>query len=808
MAKNDKKTEYGAKAIKILEGLEAVRKRPAMYIGSTGIQGLHHLVYEVVDNSVDEALGGYCDHITVILHEDNSCSVEDNGRGIPVDIHPREKISAAQVVMTKLHAGGKFEKEAYKYSGGLHGVGVSVVNALSTKLELKIWKDGKQYEQTYEKGGVPKEPLKETGTTDKQGTYIRFYPSPKTFDTVEFNFDTLSSRLRELSFLNKGLKIDITDERTDQEHSFFYEGGIASFVKHVNSKKNPLFDNIIEFHNDDNTYVLDFACQYNDGYSEQIFSFVNNIRTIEGGTHEAGFRSALTKVCNRAAQKLKVIKEGESLSSDDVREGIVAVISMKVPEPQFEGQTKTKLGNSEVKGIVDSWMYSMLDTFFEENPAIAKKILQKAYLAQQARNAAKKARELTRRKTVLESSILPGKLADCSDTNPENTELYIVEGDSAGGSAKQGRDRFTQAILPLRGKIINVEKARLDKMLSNNEVQSLITAIGGGIGNQEFDVSKARYHKIIIMTDADVDGSHIRILLLTFFFRHMLPLIEHGYLYIAQPPLYKVKVGKTSKYLKDDSELKSFLFDWAREHAHIVIGGKTLETDAWKKLLDALLKYDTELTKASNHIEISKQNCHNLVKFLDDIQWEKGKYDINQMIEKLQIHFPDYTVELEQETDEESEMAVENGVKTRRFITFKQLKKAWEIPYSFFKSEETGKLLELYKPLNTLEASEWSFHLTGKDTRKTKKGTLNLEHTIVKTGKSLMTVQRYKGLGEMNPDQLWETTMDPKNRTLLQVSIEDALKADQWFVSLMGDVVADRKNYIEKHAHFVRNLDI
>jgi len=425
--------EYGAKEIKVLEGLEAVRKRPAMYIGSTDINGLHHLVYEVVDNSVDEALVGVCDHIKIILHSDESCSVEDNGRGVPVDIHPTEKVSAAQVVLTKLHAGGKFGKESYKYSGGLHGVGISVVNALSKAFEIRVWKNKKEYEQFYEKGGNPKAPLKEIGKTEKRGTYIRFWPDPKIFETTEFKFDTLSARFREFAFLNKGLKIDIKDERTEEDHSFYYEGGISSFVKHMNAKKNPLFADIIEFHKDDEVYVLDFACQYNDGYSEQFFSFVNNIRTIEGGTHEAGFRSALTKICNRFAQKFNILKDGGSLSSDDVREGMVGVLSIKVPEPQFEGQTKTKLGNSEIKGIVDSWLYSFLDSYFEENPAIAKKILQKAVLAQQARAAAKKAREITRRKTVLESSVLPGKLADCSDTDPAKTELYIVEGDSAGG---------------------------------------------------------------------------------------------------------------------------------------------------------------------------------------------------------------------------------------------------------------------------------------------------------------------------------------------------------------------------------------
>ncbi len=800
--------EYGAKAIKVLEGLSAVRKRPAMYIGSTNTAGLHHLVYEVGDNSVDEALAGHCDHIEFVLYEDGACSVEDNGRGIPVDIHPTEKVSAAEVVLTKLHAGGKFEKDSYRYSGGLHGVGVSVVNALSKDLEIRIFRDGKEYQQFYKKGGIPQGPLKEIGTTDKQGTFIKFYPDPEIFDTVDLNFDTLSSRFRELAFLNKGLKIDIKDERTDDEHLFFYEGGIASFVKHLNAKKNPVFPEVIEFSKDDGTYILDFACQYNDGYSEQFFSFVNNIRTVEGGTHEAGFRSALTKSCNRYAQKHKILKDGGSLSSDDVREGLVGVLSIKVPEPQFEGQTKTKLGNSEVKGVVDSWLYSFLETFFEENPVIAKKILQKAMLAQQARTAAKKAREITRRKTVLESSILPGKLADCSDTNPEKTELYIVEGDSAGGSAKQARDRFTQAILPLKGKILNVEKARLDKMLSNNEIKDLITAIGAGIGNQEFNAEKVRYHKVVIMTDADVDGSHIRILLLTLFFRYMKPLIEKGYLYVAQPPLYKIKVGKTGKYLKDDSELKQFLFDWMQENAVLKVDSQTFANEDWKKLLDNVLIYEKELGKYCNQHELALVHGNELIKFLNDSEWEPNKFTMEEIVEKLISYFPKYEISGIREENLEGEMALEENPRAKACITFKQLKRTWEVPISLFKAQETKKVISIYQPLAALEKTDWLFSLNDKDIEKTGRGILALSDVVVTTGKSFMTVQRYKGLGEMNPEQLWETTMDPAVRRFLQVTIEDGLKADQWFTSLMGDDVSDRRAYIEKHAHFVKNLDI
>ena len=805
--KTEKPTkEYGAKSIKILEGLDAVRKRPAMYIGSTNLTGLHHLVYEVVDNSVDEALAGHCNKIKIILHSDGSCSVEDNGRGIPVDLHPTEKISAAEVVLTKLHAGGKFEKDSYKYSGGLHGVGVSVVNALSKKLKIKVYRNGKIYEQEYEKG-KPLSPLKENGSTEKNGTYIRFTPDPEIFDVTEFKFDTLASRLRELAFLNKGLKIEIKDENTEQEEVFFFEGGIASFIEAVNAKKNPLFSEIIQFSKDDDQYILELACQYNDGYADQIFSFVNNIRTIEGGTHEAGFRSALTKSCNKVAQNLKILKEGESFSSDDVREGIVCVLNIKVPEPQFEGQTKTKLGNNDVKGLVDSWTYAFLNTYFEEHPQVAKKILQKAQLAQQARNAAKRARELTRRKTVLESSILPGKLADCSETDASKTELFIVEGDSAGGSAKQARDRFTQAILPLKGKIINAEKARFDKMLANNEIKDLVTAIGAGIGDKEFDTEKVRYHKVVIMTDADVDGSHIRILLLTFFFRHMKPMIDKGYLYVAQPPLYKAKVGKTEKYLQDDTELTQFLFEWAEKNTSFSVDKKIFKESDWSELLNQTLKYEKEITKLSNYIEVSKTHCHELVGFLNSIDWKLEKYTPKEILEKLQKKYPNYKINCKFQTDQEDENALETEKQAKKMLIFEENKKIWEVPLTFFASEETENLLNLYQPIKALDKGKWIFKISEKN-EKTGTGILNFSNTIIESGKSLITIQRYKGLGEMNPDQLWETSMDPAKRSFLEVTIEDAIKADQWFTSLMGDVVEDRREYIEKHAHFVKNLDI
>lgn len=801
--------DYNADSIKVLEGLEGVRKRPAMYIGSTGLTGIHHLVYEVLDNSVDESLAGHCDLVQIIFHTDGTCSVEDNGRGIPVGIHATEGISAAEVVMTKLHAGGKFSKNSYKFSGGLHGVGISVVNALSSELELQIYNKGSIHQQFYKKG-LPQGRLSIIGTTEKRGTYVRFQPDPTIFtETTNFNFDTLAARFRELAFLNKGLRIDTKDERTSTEHSFYFEGGIVSFIEHINAKKNPIFPNVIHFTKEDDTYVLDFACQYNETYAEQTFSFVNNIRTAEGGTHEAGFKSALTKICNRYAQKFNLIKTGdEALSSDDVREGLVAVISIKVPEPQFEGQTKNKLGNSEIKGIVDSWIYAYLDTLFEENPTLAKKILAKAILAQQARTAAKKARELTRRKAVLESSVLPGKLADCSNEEPSKTELYIVEGDSAGGSAKQGRDRFTQAVLPLRGKIINVEKARLDRMLANNEIKDLITAIGAGVGNNDFNAEKARYHKIIIMTDADVDGSHIRILLLTFFFRHMLPLIEKGYLYIAQPPLYKVKVGKTERYLKDDSELKKFLFDWAETALTTTIGEDAISGSAFKKLLTDIYAYETELDHISTVLEIPKLYAHELISFIKAIKWELGKFKTNEIFEKLTAHFSSYQVIKGSFLTDEEEMALDKAGARKDFFTFKELKKTWDVPTQFFRSEEVAKLLSLYNQIPEVDTKTWNLTLISKGISKTGSGILGFSEALLETGKSLMSLQRYKGLGEMNPEQLWETTMDPNRRSFIQVTVEDAIKADQWFASLMGDIVEDRRHYIEKHAHFVRNLDI
>src|SRR5579872_1797476 len=801
---NKKQNEYKAQSIKVMEGLEAVRKRPAMYIGSTGPQGLHHLVYEVVDNSVDEALAGYCNTITVILNQDGSCTVEDNGRGIPTDIHPTEKVSAAQVVLTKLHAGGKFDKDSYKFSGGLHGVGISVVNALSIWLELTIYQDGKIFKQRYERG-KPIGLLTEVGETKKRGTIVTFMPDAEIFaETTVFSFDTLSARLRELAFLNKKLRITIIDERSDKRHEFYFEGGVVSFVKEINKKKNPLFPEVIYLEQEDDKYIFELALQYNDSYGEQLFSFVNNINTTEGGTHVSGFKSALTKVCNKRAQALQMLKDGSSFSSEDVREGLVCVISLKVPEPQFEGQTKTKLGNSEIKGLVDSWAFSYLDSYFEENPSIMRKILQKAEVAMRAREAAKKARDLTRRKTVLESAILPGKLADCTNEDPTQTELFIVEGDSAGGSAKQGRDRNNQAILPLKGKILNVEKARLDRILSNEEIKALISAIGTGIG-EEFSAEKARYHKIILMTDADVDGAHIRTLLLTFFFRYMNALIEKGYLFIAQPPLYKAKIGRKEQYLKDDAAMKQFLFDWAQEQTRLIVKGKEIDIATWHQWLKDLHQYDDLTNEISPRFKISYDQCYALVNALRSHQW-KYVDSLDDLIAKLSQSFPNYTVVLDEPIQEIIDgVATESPLPTQIIFTVRNLR--WAVPLTFFTAPEVHELIkraELLKPLD----HEWVLQITDKDRQLEGKGILTLVRAVSQISKPYMSIQRYKGLGEMNPEQLCETSMDPSKRTILKVSIEDALEADRWFTTLMGDDVQGRKEYIEEFGQFVKNLDV
>jgi DNA gyrase subunit B len=797
MAQDYDNKEYGAKSIRVMEGLEAVRKRPAMYIGSTGLGGLHHLVYELVDNSVDEALAGHCKNIIVILNPDGSCSVEDDGRGIPVDMHPTEKMSAAEVVMTKLHAGGKFDKDTYKYSGGLHGVGASVVNALSSKLELRINKDGKIYEQPYA-CGKSLAPLKVTGETTKRGTFVKFYPDATIFADTTFNFDTLATRLRELAFLNKGLRITIIDDLNKKEHVFFFEGGIKSFVQHINEKKAPLFPNIIYFEQADDQYVVEVAMQYNDTYNEQLFSFVNNINTVDGGTHVAGFKSALTKICNKRGKALGMLKD-ENLSSEDVREGLVAVINIKVPEPQFEGQTKTKLGNNDVKGIVDSWTFAELDTYFEENPATIKKIIMKAELAQRAREAAKKARELTRRKSVLDTMVLPGKLADCTSEIPADTELFIVEGDSAGGSAKQGRDRYVQAILPLKGKILNVEKARLDKMLSNEEIKALIAAVGAGIG-EEFNIEKTRYHKIILMTDADVDGSHIRTLLLTFFFRYLKPLIEKGYLYIAQPPLYKAKLGKKEEYLKDDAALRNFLFEWAETNLICRLEDRALSEDEWKDFLVTLTTYENVLEKLCITYKLADMQGHKLLTF---VKAHPGAttWTSDELISKLSLYFKNTKIGITLQPSAEEALA------PKQMLTFTILNKTWEVSRDFLTSDDVLRALPFLDKL--MEADNgWSLEVQEKNRFTSGTGLMQLVRGIRAASTPYLHVQRYKGLGEMNPEQLWETSMDTKTRSLLQVSIQDALEADSWFSTLMGDDVAGRKDFIEKYGRFAKNLDV
>lgn len=797
-------SEYKAESIRVIEGLDAVRKRPAMYIGSTGPRGLHHLVYEVVDNSVDEALGGHCDHIVVILHKDGSCSVEDNGRGIPTDIHPTEGVSATEVVLTKLHAGGKFEKDAYKYSGGLHGVGVSVVNALSTWLEVTVFNKGSIFTQKYEKG-KPLAPLATVGTTDKRGTLVRFFPDTSIFqETIIFSFDTLSARLRELAFLNKKLRIELIEEDTDQRNDFYFEGGIITFVEHINKKKDPLFPEVIYSEYTDETYVFELAMQYNDGYGEQLFSFVNNINTVEGGTHVSGFRSALTKISNKKGLEYGIIKNStDGFSSEDVREGLVCVLSIKVPEPQFEGQTKTKLGNNDVKGFVDSWAFAFLETFFEENPAIAKKILQKADLAKRAREAAKKARELTRRKTVLESVVLPGKLADCSNENPADSELFIVEGDSAGGSAKQGRDRNTQAILPLKGKILNVEKARIDKILGNEEIKSLIAAIGCGI-DSDFDIAKARYHKIILMTDADVDGSHIRTLLLTFFFRYMPALIEKGYLYIAQPPLYKAKIGKKEQYLKDDTAFKEFLFNWAAEQTALLVNEKSIVDHELEQVLAHVALYDLLLFKTALRFQLMVDHCHKLAIIMRAQPTEKT-FDSLELLAMLKTHFVDYEITMQQSQSELIE-GIQSYAGSR--LLFKRLSKQWTVPLAFFTSDELVSLHNCISTLSIFEDYQWKLTIKGKDKFEEGVGILSFIHAISTLSKPFMSIQRYKGLGEMNPEQLWETSMNQDTRTLLKVTVEDGLAADFWFAELMGDKVQGRKDYIEQYGQFAKNLDI
>ncbi|MGE3465372.1 MAG: DNA topoisomerase (ATP-hydrolyzing) subunit B [Pyrinomonadaceae bacterium] len=800
------KTEYGADQITVLEGRDAVRKRPAMYIGSTSEIGLHHLVYEVVDNSVDEALAGFCDTIEVTIHMDNSITVVDNGRGIPTDIHKQEGRSAAEVVMTILHAGGKFDSNSYKVSGGLHGVGVSCVNFLSEYLRLEIWRDGATHEMEFE-AGIPVAPLKQTGTTAKRGTKITFRPDSSIFETTVYSFDKLSERLREKAFLNKGIRIFIKDEREEPEksHEFYYKGGIAEFVKHLNKNKSPLHEEPLYFEVVDDELSIEISMQYNDSYDEKIFTFANNINTVDGGTHLSGFRGAITRTINAYAESSGMMKNAKvSLSGDDVREGLVAIVSVKIPQPQFEGQTKGKL-NSPVKGPVESFLNEKLGEFFEQNPAIAKKIVGKAVDAARAREAARKAREIVR-KSALGSSTLPGKLADCQEKDPALSEIYIVEGDSAGGSAKQGRDRKNQAVLPLKGKILNVEKARFDKMLGHGEIKALITALGTGIGNDDFDVSKLRYHKICLMTDADVDGSHIRTLLLTFFYRQMPDLLEGGYVYIAQPPLYKVKRGRKEEYIKDEKGMFRYLMRMATADAQITADSRSVEG----RELSKALEQTTDLGKFSDRLARRLNNDDALVAALleafagkdgivtkNQIRLRKvfGEHDMMAEIAGKLVR-AGYDAELTSDTEHglyEIDITHPNGQWTK-------------VDWNLGSLVEFQKALELKKTLEDSFRGPFVLGENGKsETLATRE---ELLEKVMAMAKKDLSIQRYKGLGEMNPEQLWETTMDPEKRTMLQVRVEDAIETDDLFTVLMGDQVEPRRKFIEDNALDVKNLDV
>ena len=799
---------YNSSSIHVLEGLEAVRKRPAMYIGGTGSQGLHHLVYEVVDNSVDEAMAGFCTHIEVIIHADNSITVKDDGRGIPVGIHPTEGVSAAEVVLTKLHAGAKFGKDSYKVSGGLHGVGVSVVNAVSEHLELEIHREGHVYTQRYRRG-EPQTPLEKGAGTTRVGTTVTFKPDAEIFtETTEFSFDILSARLRELSFLNRGLRITIEDQRDGRGHDFHYEGGIASFVTYLNQNKTVLHPEPIFITGERDNVRLEVAMQYNDTYNETILSFVNTINTIEGGTHFIGLKSALTRTINAYASNNNLLKNvKENLSGEDVREGLTGVLSIKVPEPQFEGQTKAKLGNSEVKGIVETIVNEQLAVFLEENPNAGRKIVEKVLNAARAREAARKARDLTRRKGLLEGLALPGKLADCSERDPALSELYIVEGDSAGGSAKQGRDRNFQAILPLRGKILNVEKARFDRMLSSQELQTLITALGTSIGRDDFDIEKIRYHRIIIMTDADVDGSHIRTLLLTFFFRHMRPVIERGYLYIAQPPLYRIKKGQTEIYLKNQVAFDDHVLSLATDKLHLRRAANGND-EIHGSHLAAMVKR----VQAFEHLIERLERRHNDARVLRHavLQPAVGPSSLTdyeaarQLMETLSQALSGYG-----EILQEARVDWEDEDQSYRivFITYENgLSRMTAIDNALLTSPEMRELRAITEHLGELGPPPYVLH--GSNVESTANNFDELLRTVYDSGKKDLGVQRYKGLGEMNPGQLWDTTMDPIQRSLLQVAIEDAVEADGIFTTLMGDQVDPRKTFIERHAKEVANLDV
>ena len=791
---------YTASQIKVLEGLEAVRKRPAMYIGSTGAAGLHHLVYEVVDNSIDEAQAGYCDRIDIQIHVDNSVTVTDNGRGIPVDLHEGEGKSAAEVVLTMLHAGGKFDNESYKVSGGLHGVGVSVVNALSEELDLEIWRGGKVYEQSYARG-TPATPFRQTGTTKRRGTLITFKPDPEIFEEREYSFDVLSQRLRELAFLNSGVRINIEDERSGKKNEFHYTGGIVSFVEHLNRAKTPLHQPPIHFQAERDGVHIEVALQYNDAYLENISMFANSINTTEGGTHAIGFKSALTRTINAYGTKLNLLKDLDTaISGEDTREGLAAVVSVKLPRPQFEGQTKTKLGNSEVKGLVEAVVNERLGAYFEENPATARRVVAKVIEAARARDAARKARDLTRRKGALDSSALPGKLADCQERDPAQCELYIVEGDSAGGSAKQGRDRRFQAILPIKGKILNVEKARFDKMLGSPEIRTIIAALGTGVGEEDYDVARLRYHRVIIMTDADVDGSHIRTLLLTFFFRQMREIIERGYLYIAQPPLYRVRKGKSDVYLANDADLNRFLLEKAVEERTVTLGGEQGRQVSGKVLqgflekLGQLQPHQTLLSRKGYDQDLVEAILREEIR-------ERADFETPDKLKSLAARLKSKGRKTEGERRDEEHNLWELVVAARQKGAGK-LKVRWAL----VDSPEFRRLKYLYGDIVEFDSPPFRVAENGREAPIQTKEEL-LRH-ILESAKKGLLIQRYKGLGEMNPGQLWETTMNPEVRRLLQVHIDDADAANEMFTVLMGEQVEPRREFIEKNALEVTNLDI
>jgi DNA gyrase subunit B len=800
---------YDASKIKVLEGLEAVRRRPAMYIGSTGINGLHQLVYEVVDNAVDESLAGFCDEVNVTIRLDGSVTIEDNGRGIPVDMHETEGVSAAEVVMTKLHAGGKFEQSAYKVSGGLHGVGVSCVNALSEQLKLEIRREGKLYTQSYKRGD-PEGALKATGKSERTGTKVTFKPDMEIFETGEFSFDVLSKRLRELSFLNRGLKITIEDERAeDKRHEFKYAGGIKSFVEYLNVKKTSVHKDPIYFETTRDDVVVEVAMQWNEGYQENIFSFANNINTRDGGTHLSGFKSALTRTLNQYASSKDLFKKLTSNpEGEDIREGLTAVISVKLPSPQFEGQTKGKLGNSEIEGLVKQAVNDRLGEFFERNPSVANKISAKVVDAARAREAARQARILVRRKSALESSTLPGKLADCQEKDPKVSELYIVEGDSAGGSAKSGRDRRFQAILPLKGKILNVEKARFDKMLSSDEIRTIITALGTGIGEKDFDLEKLRYHRIILLADADIDGAHIRTLLLTFFYRQMPQVVEAGHLYIGQPPLYRVKKGKQEKYLKDDAALEDYLIDLGVEG--IRVSAKAAKKEVSGKPLAALTK---KMIRYGKILELLRRREDPRV--VDamvargglDLSAKKGKKakidaQLDETAEILASRYPelsDFKVDVQEDTEREA-------LKVVYETSYMGFPRTTVVDLSFLESPEFKELSTLNKEFSVLGKAPYK--ISDDDVKEEVQSIAEIRDYVLNEGRRGQDIQRYKGLGEMNPGQLWLTTLDPESRTLLQVRVDDAVEADSIFTVLMGDNVEQRRDFIERNALSVKNLDI